>query len=172
MSDEVAVRTVFLKPGFVCMPGEPACLCVVVSSGVAVTMFDRSKKRGGVGHYTYPYRETRSQSTPLYACASLVSLVRMLEESGSHLKDIEAWMYGGASNPEAPGYVADLAENNVRVGKELLVKLGVALAGEDTGGRQGRKVVFHTGTGESVVAKVDRLRQSDWYHLDVVETES
>lgn len=170
MSEDVAVRTLFLEPGFVCLPGEPVCLCVVVSSGVAVTMFDREKKRGGVGHYVYPYREKSAESTPVYACPSLVSLVRMLEESGSKLNNVEAWMYGGAANPEAPGYVENLAETNIRVGRELLEKLGVTLAGEDTGGRQGRKIVFHTGTGESVVAKVERLRQTDWYNL--IESES
>jgi Chemotaxis protein; stimulates methylation of MCP proteins len=137
-------------------------LCTVIASGVAVTMYDRRQCFGGVGHYSYPFRAGRG-STPDFAAPALVGLIRMFEKAGSDRRNLETYMYGGADNPDAPGYASCRGLTNMRVGYEILGKLGVRIAGSDMGGRFARKLIFYTGTGESVLAKVNDVGLEDWY---------
>ncbi|MBF0245403.1 MAG: chemotaxis protein CheD [Planctomycetes bacterium] len=137
-------------------------MAAVVASGVALTLFDAKRGRGGMGHYIRPLREA-GYSTALFAAPAIIALVEMMYAAGSAPEDIEAHLYGGASNPRAKSFASGLADDNVRVGKEILGKLGIPIAGLDVGGVRARKVVFQTATGESVVARVDNVRSSDWY---------
>ena len=162
MSNEVVAHDFFMEPGYVCLPAKPTRLAAVVTSGVAVTIYDTRRKRGGMSHYVEP-RRRRGISTAMYAAPAIVSLVKMFTESGSSADDLEAHMYGGARNNECPRYDEAKTDENLEVGRELLRKLGVPVSGEDVGGRRARKVVFHSASGETVVAKVDRVRVTDWY---------
>ncbi len=155
-------RTVFMKPGFLCLPTLPTRLCTVIASGVAVTVYDRRQCRGGVGHYTHPLR-TGGNSTPDFAAPALVGLIRMFTRAGSDPRHLETHLYGGADNPAAPGFNGARGLRNLATGFEILDKLGVRVAGSDVGGRFARKLVFYTGTGESMLAKLDEPDAQDWY---------
>ncbi len=159
---QVAVNDIFLQPGHVYLPGRPALLSAVVASGVVVTLFDKALRRGGMGHYVRPYRQGNA-STALYACPAIVSLVDMCLAGGSGIENLEAGLYGGAVNRENVRYVEGLSESNVRVGIEILNKLGVGVGGMDVGGAYGRKIVFNASTGEAFVARVEHVRATDWY---------
>lgn len=151
-----------MGPGFLCLPTLPTRLCTVIASGVAVTVFDRRQCLGGVGHYSHPIRNG-GDSTPAFAAPALVGLIRMFTEAGSDPRHLETYLYGGADNPEAAGFPGLRGFSNLRTGREILGKLGVRVAGGDVGGRFARKLVFYTGTGESMLAKVDDLEPDDWY---------
>ncbi|MBU2546827.1 MAG: chemotaxis protein CheD [Proteobacteria bacterium] len=162
MAYEVQTSNLYLKPGHVFLPAEPTQIWSVAASGIAVLIFDQRQKRGGMAHYSRPYRE-KGISTAIYAAPAIVALVQMFRESGSSDKDLEAQIYGGSVNPSAPNYEKGLDEDNAKVGFELLRKMGLPIIGRDVGGPRARKIVFQSGTGETLVAKVDRVRESDWY---------
>ncbi len=155
-------RTLFMGPGFLFLPALPTRLCTVIASGVAVTVYDRQLCFGGVGHYSHPLRPG-GVSTPDYAAPALVGLYRMFMKAGSNPRDLETYLYGGADNPEAPGFEGWRGLANSRIGIEILSKLGVRLAGSDIGGRFARKLVFYTGTGECMLAKVADAEGGEWY---------
>lgn len=160
---ELVIKDVLVEPGYVNVPAKPSRLFTVTASGVAVTLYDKKRKLGGMNHYIFPYREPGGPSTARFACPAVVALVKMLLDSGSEIEDLEAQMYGGADNPEAMGFVEGQSKDNVRVGLEVLHKFKIKHIFQDTGGSRGRKVLFNTHTGETVVAKVDNVRSSDWY---------
>ena len=87
----------------------------------------------------------------------------MFFEAGSKAEDLIAHMYGGAENPKVKGYVKGLAKRNIQAGIELLEKKKIHNAGMDIGGEKGRKIIFNPLTGESILAKVNRIRSTDWY---------
>lgn len=157
-----APRTLHLDPGYVCLPALPTRLCVVVASGVAVTMYDRTRRFGGMGHYSHPKR-IGEESTSIFAAPALVEMVNLFTSAGSSVDDLETFVYGGSDNPDAPGFDPGRGFLNLRFGYEILEKLGVRVSGSDIGGRFARKLVFCTATGESVVAKVTAVRSDDWY---------
>lgn len=96
----------------------------------------------------------------------------MFEQAGSDPRDLETYLYGGADNPDV--WCADPGRGllNSRMGFEILGKLGVRVAGTDIGGRFARKLVFYTGTGESMLAKVTDLEPEEWYPEPAVATAS
>ncbi|MDR3077151.1 MAG: chemotaxis protein CheD [Planctomycetota bacterium] len=155
-------RTLFMGPGFLFLPAQPTRLCTIIASGVAVTVFDRRQCFGAVGHYSHPKRRGNS-STPDFAAPALVGLIRMFRQAGSDPGQLETYLYGGADNPEAPGFDAWRGVSNSRVGFDILSRLGVRVSGADVGGRFARKLVFYTGTGESMLAKVTDTDCSEWY---------
>ncbi|MCC8179869.1 MAG: chemotaxis protein CheD [Planctomycetes bacterium] len=155
-------RTLFMGPGFLCLPANPTRLCTIVASGIAVTVFDRQQCFGGIGHFSHPVRR-EGLSSPAFAAPALVGLIRMFEKAGSDPRHLETYLYGGADNPDAPGYDPNRGFLNRRMGFEILPKLGVRISGSDLGGRFARKLVFYTGSGESILAKVDDIGPEAWY---------
>jgi chemotaxis protein CheD len=153
----------YLCPGYICLPKEPTKLYTVVGAGIVVTIFDNKLKYGGMNYYTRPIRNQSSKSTPVYACPAIVGLLNMFLKHGAKIENLEAHVYGGASNPDAEDYVDGLSEKNIEVGLEILELKKIRVTGKDIGGDRGRKVAFNSSTGESVVAKVDRIRSVDWY---------
>lgn len=155
-------REIFLPPGHVCLPGEPALLCAVTASGLAVVLWDRQRRIGGMCHYARPFRDG-APATALYAYPAIAALLRMLTEIGSGPDILEASLYGGASNAEVVGHADGLAKDNLKAARDILGRAGVRILGVDAGGTWGRKIVFNTLTGECVVARVERVRASDWH---------
>lgn len=162
MNNSPLAKKYFLEPGFVCVPREPLHLVAVVASGVAVTVYDRRLHRGGMGVYTHP-RRVAEQSTAVFAAPSISSLVKLLTSSGSGRSDLEAHLCGGAVNLSSPYFIRGQSEENIQVGEEVLTRLGVEIVGRDVGGVKPRKIILNTGTGEIFIAKVNRVRRTDWY---------
>ncbi len=162
MKKEVLKQDVFLDPGYVYMAARTTQLCTVVASGGCITLYDKERKLGGMGHYVYPYRKD-GVSTARFAAPAIVALTDMFFDTGSSKEDLETHFYGGAVKTDFPGYTEGQSEDNVKVGIEILGKIGVEIDGMDVGGTRARKIVFNTGTGELMVAKVEEVRDSDWY---------
>ena len=153
---------ILLPPGHVRLAPAGALLNAVVSSSAAVALFDPARRRGGMAHWALPFRRG-APSSPVFACPALVGLTRMFQAIGSSPGALQAHLFGGAENESSPRHVPGLSRQNVAVGLELLAKLGLEVVQRQVGGRKGRKVVFDSSSGESLVAEVDRLRASDWY---------
>jgi chemotaxis protein CheD len=156
-------ENVFVEPGYIFLPLQPTLLCSVVGSGVAVTLYDRKLKIGGMNHYIRPLHGYKHPTTPLFACPAIIGLVNMMIDAGSRIEDLEANIYGGATNPNAIGFIPELGEQNVQTALFLLARKKIYLDCTDVGSRRGRKIVFNTGTGEVIVAKIDNIGIYEWY---------
>lgn len=135
----------------------------MLGSSIAVTLFDKQRKLGGMAHYSRPIRDRKYPSNAFFAAPAIVWLVRELTGGGSKPKDLEAQVFGGACQPNAPDFIPEIHSMNVAVGLELLEKQGIWVSSMDVGGSRGRKVIFNSLTGESAVAKVGQIRDDDWY---------
>jgi chemotaxis protein CheD len=162
MIDDGELNEYFISPGFVCVPKEPTLLKAVVASGIVVTAYDHRLNIGGMCYYTHPRRQ-KKQSSPRFAAPAILSFIKIFEDSGCNNEDIEFSIYGGAVNKNANDFVVGLSEDNVIVGKEILAKKGVRLLVADCGGRMARKVIFNSHNGELMVARVQSVRDNDWY---------
>ncbi len=162
MNKNVLQSDFFLSAGYIYLPAEPIQICSVIASGIGLTVYDSKQKRGGMAHYLQPFRKNNS-STAFYAAPAILTLANMLLDNGATQEDLEAQIYGGAVNTEALNYTKGISENNIKVALEILDKIGLSITGQDVGGHRARKIMFHTQTGEIMVAKVDNVRESDWY---------
>ncbi len=155
------VQDYFLRPGFIYLPERPTTISTVLGSSVAVSLYDRSLKTGGMNHFLFPHVKGRDKATSLYGNVAVLTLIRMMVAGGSKLSNLEAQMFGGAFNTDVSK--RDIGKDNLRTARQILFNQKIKIVSEDVGGELGRKIVFNTSTYEIGILKVGRLRESDWY---------
>ena len=65
-----------------------------------------------------------------------------------------------------------IASENVKLATKVLRNNNILIKSQDVGGHMGRKVIFNTFTGETIVGKVNVLRQLDWSLEYAIESEN
>ncbi len=159
--EKLVPKDYFLKPGYIYLPAKPTTISTVLGSSVAVTLFDKSMKIGGMNHFLYPYVEAKEKTTAQYGNIAILTLIRMMISNGSNPNHLEAQIFGGAFNVEQSR--RDIGCDNHQTARRILTSKSIKIISEDIGGELGRKIVFNTRSYEIVTIKVERLRDSDWY---------
>jgi len=155
----------YLKPGYIYLATEPTIISTVLGSCVAVVLYDKINRTGCMNHIVHPQLKKKLPATAMYAKPSTLHMIRMFEESGSNLENIEAQVFGGATHPSATGELAKIGKHNLEIAEQLLCTYGINVVGRDVGGHQGRKVVVNSSNGEVIIAKVNNIRKDDWYPI-------
>jgi chemotaxis protein CheD len=150
-----------LEPGFVVFPPTPTLISTVLGSCVAISLYDRKRKIGGMNSFQFPIIRERHRATTRYGNVAIITLIQMMIADGSRCKDMEAQIFGGAHNRSLSSQ--NIGMENIRIARRILAKERISVTSEDVGGEKGRKIVYSTHTNEAAVFKVDKLRQSDWY---------
>jgi chemotaxis protein CheD len=151
----------FLEPGFVVMPDSPTVISAVLGSGVSVCLYDRKRKVGGMNSFQFPLILEKGKTTTRFGNVAVWTLIHMMVEDGSKIKNLEAQIFGGAHNPELSSQ--NMGHENIRIARRILAREKIAVTSEDIGGSKGRKIVYSTHTNEVAVLKVGKLRNADWY---------
>ena len=151
----------FLQPGYIYVTVKPTQISTVLGSSVAVCLYDRKRKIGGMNHFQYPQAVNRAEATARYGNVSTITLIRMMKNDGSNLKHLEAQIFGGAHNPEFSS--KNIGRENILIVKRILARERVKVVSEDVGGERGRKIVYDTTNNQVAVVKVEKIRQGDWY---------
>ena len=133
----------------------------VLGSCVAVILWDRKRKRGGINHFQLPAFQKPNPPTARYGDASTVMLIRMMMQGGSKPKHLEAQLFGGAYNNDVSS--KNVGRENIRIARKVLARYAIRVVSEDVGGERGRKIIYDSAANEVAVLKVDRLRQGDWH---------
>ena len=130
-----------------------------LGSCVGVALYDRERCLGGLAHVMLPTSRIHAQvSLPgKYADTAIDALLETLFREGSRPGDVEAKLVGGANmfNSIATQAVS-IGTRNVSAAREKLRERGVRITGEETGGTQGRTVVFYLSDGKLEIRKFDR----------------
>jgi len=161
MDTRLIVQDYFLKPGFIYLPERPTTISTVLGSSVAVSLYDRSLKTGGMNHFLFPYVGGQDKTTSMYGNIAVLTLIRMMTGNGSKISNLEAQIFGGAFNTEYSK--RDIGKDNFKSARYILSDKNIKIVSEDVGGELGRKIVFNTSSYEIGILKVGRLRESDWY---------
>ena len=155
------VQNYFLEPGYLYLPSTPTIISTVLGSSVGVSIYDTKRNIGAMNHFLYPSTYDRAKATGIYGNVATMALVKMLIDRGSNIKHLEAQILGGAFDPKV--CEKNIGFENIGVAKSIILKKGVKIVSEDTGGTVGRKIMFNTLTGEIVIIKVEQLRLGDWF---------
>jgi len=145
---------VYLFPGQIFTSSEPAIVSTILGSCVAVCLWDPEAHIGGMNHFLLPANPARA-SDARYGNTAMARLLEMLIERGASARRLLAKIVGGASVLNGFSNTRrSIGEQNVIVAREFLQKLDITLAGDQTGGRRGRKLLFHTGNGSAYVKEI------------------
>ncbi|MBN1694883.1 chemotaxis protein CheD [candidate division WOR-3 bacterium] len=144
-ANEITVETGNIK-----VSNDSAALITgALGSCVAITLYDRKQKLGGMVHYILPLNPGGKKKAK-YADTGIMLLLEKMMECNAKKKDIEAKMVGGAIMFEEfmDDIESSIGKRNIKKGKEVLKDLGIKLVSQDTGGNYGRLVRFQLSDGK------------------------
>jgi chemotaxis protein CheD len=132
---------------------ESTVVSTILGSCVAVCLWDKRQKLGGMNHFILP----RSGSAPpslRYGDVAVASLLRELERLGTRPEDIRAKLFGGAAVLPFGSQAETVGTQNVSVALEALRCHGIPVLARRTGGQRGLYLRFHTAFGRVMVREL------------------
>jgi len=163
---------VFLQTGDCFFGVQPTLVSTVLGSCVAVIIHvpkmgigtichallpDSSDRRGHVSHEPQVCR---------YVDTALQNMLETLDKIGVPRRDLVIKLFGGSTGVAVRGMensTYDIGRRNIEMARKLLKFARLDIQVEDVGGNKGRKLMFHTQTGE---VWVKRLRQTAFENLN------
>jgi chemotaxis protein CheD len=130
---------------------EAALARTLLGSCVAITLWHRRRRVGGMCHYLLPER-CHPAAGPLdgrFGNEAVEILVRALLQADTHPADYEAHLYGGADTLSVrTGVRLNIGQRNIEQGWTLIEHYGFQLVGVDVGDHVPRHVSLNLRTGE------------------------
>jgi chemotaxis protein CheD len=160
-SKSIVKNDYYLQSGSIVVTEKATHISTVVGSCVAVCIYDKERKTGGMNHFQLPFTHEKDRATARYGNVATCALIYMLINDGSQTQDLEAQIFGGAHNPEMAH--RDIGRENIKIARKVLSKKQIRVVSEDVGGEKGRKIVFKTHANEIAVMRVGQLRKGDWH---------
>lgn len=143
------------------LQGGGMLVTVGLGSCVGIALYDNSNKVGGLAHILLAdsshFRHRENAFNPAkFADTALPLLVKKMEEKGIHRGRLKAKIAGGsqlfAAKQNGPG----VGEKNIEAVRKVLSELGLALHGEDVGGKHGRTMRLFVDSGKVIISTVGK----------------
>lgn len=150
MAAEEAPVSVYVHPGQLFAASHAALVTTILGSCIAVCLWDPVARVGGVNHFLLP-----SGKGPRYGTDAMPKLVDEMIARGAFLARMVAKVFGGAcviDNFTGPRKA--IGTMNAEAALQFLADSSIPVRVNQTGGRRGRKLLFHTGTGQAYVKEI------------------
>ncbi|MEN3051995.1 MAG: chemotaxis protein CheD [Candidatus Methanosuratincola petrocarbonis] len=121
---------------------------LALGSCLAVIVYDRSNKIGGLLHGMLP--SGRGKPLPKYLDYGINMLISKIVEAGGEKEMLVSGLVGGGTIFNFGGELA-IGRRNIDFAKSYLKSLGIPILIEEVDGRRGRSLVFDVKTGTVLV---------------------
>ncbi len=138
----------FLYPAALFASQKPYQINTILGSCVAVCFWDPILKVGGMCHYMLPYWNGEGLASPKYGNIAIEKLLEKMFFMGSKKSNIVAKVFGGGEVIETKNQQFHIGERNIQFAWEQLKELNIRVVSSSVGGKNGRKIIFNTETGE------------------------
>lgn len=148
-------KRIFLLPGEMAVSRQPAVLATLLGSCVAICLFNKALKAGGMNHYMLPSgnnAETRGKYGD-YASNKLIEMMLRLDPD---IGNLVAHVYGGGAVVGHLSTGVGIGEKNIAVALEILEARGIRVMRKDVAGTNGRKIFFNTFTGDVETRPIEK----------------
>lgn len=148
------LESIYLKPGELAVAERPALVSTVLGSCVAVTLFSPRLGVGAICHAMLPLAAGRDGFK--YVDSSLMHMLAQFARLQVPKRELTVKLFGGADMFESglPTGGVSVGQQNIQAATTLLRQQGLPVVAADTGGRQGRKLLFYTHTGEVLLKRL------------------
>lgn len=153
------MKTLSLKQGEVVFSREPVLIETVVSSCLAVIVWDKRSKAGGICHFFLPSGEPGVIAENNYGNYAVANLLRQFKESGSRPEDIVVKLVGGAQPPNDPSAMAT-GKANAETADKIISSFGLSVDKRSTGGDRAKALRFNSETGKLHVSTSASVRSA------------
>jgi chemotaxis protein CheD len=127
---------------------QPAEVTTILGSCVAVCLWDRYLGIGGINHYMLPTWNGMELASPKYGNIAIERLTEKMLQLGCKKNNLVAKVFGGGEVITVSASSMHIGERNIMVAEEMLQEQNIPIIGRSTGGKNGRKIIFNTHTGE------------------------
>lgn len=137
--------------------GQGRLVAVGLGSCVAVTLYDRVRRVGGMAHVLLPDPSAaRDASNPARFATTAVPMLREALLAAGAKGPFEAKLVGGAAlfGAMLGSGGQQMGERNVTAVRRAIAALGIPILGSETGGNSGRTAEFDVSTGVLEVRSV------------------
>lgn len=143
-------RETMVGMGQVVAGGPPQGLKAIVGSCIALTLHHARLKKGVLAHIVLPDSAGRSSAPGKFADTAVAKMLETFAELGAPACSLSAKMAGGANMFGGSGPLQIGRANEAAIVR-LLQAAGIRIIAQDTGGTNGRRVLFDCGTGRMIV---------------------
>lgn len=143
-------KTEEVRMGEVIVARNPTVLSSLsIGSCVAIMLYDKKNKIGGVAHTMLPKSEgmDNMKKPGKFVDKAIENLIKKMEQWGSKRRDIVAKLVGGA-NMFPDLNVQNIGDENITAARAKLKTEGIKITNEDIGGNEGRSIEFDLETGD------------------------
>jgi chemotaxis protein CheD len=150
MPVEEAPEIVYVHPGQIYVASQSALVSTILGSCVAVCLWDPLARVGGMNHFLLP-----AGKGSRYGAEAMPELIDAMAARGALVARMVAKIFGGACVLNAfTGARKAIGTQNAEVAIRFLAAHSIPVRADQTGGRRGRKLLFHTGTGQAYVKEI------------------
>lgn len=140
----------------------PKILKTILGSCVALILYDKVKRVGGMAHIFLPNKKESNKHEPdsKFANTAVPALLEEVIRLGAKKQNIMAFMVGGGNifKPIRKNNQPTVAEMNVKSTKQSVENANLPLIGFDVGRDQGCKVSFDLSTGDMIVVDLKQIK--------------
>jgi chemotaxis protein CheD len=140
----------FLYPGQLFVSREPAVITTILGSCAALCLWDSRLKIGGMNHYLLPEGSDAGPNRLRYGSVANPALLKDLLALGCEIKNLQAKVFGGSS-AFAANPLQSVGTRNSQLAEEFLRGAGIRMVGKDVSGKHGRKLIFQTHDGVTLI---------------------
>ena len=145
----------YLLPGQLYASAEPCHIKTILGSCVAICLWDRWRGAGGMNHFLLPSSRQGQPTSLRYGDEATRVLLELLDGLGCQVPNLCAKVFGGAALCQSRDrYGISLGAKNVAAALSLMKSAGIPVAAQETGGLQGRRLIFNTDDGVAWTQKI------------------
>jgi chemotaxis protein CheD len=138
----------YLLPGQLHASAEPCQIKTILGSCVSICLWDPQLRAGGMNHFLLPASHESAYPSLRFGDVAAKTLIEQLRKFGCRPASLKAKIFGGAAVlGQLRPYANSLGAKNVAAALKLVKEAGIELIAQETGGTQGRKVIFNTDDG-------------------------
>jgi chemotaxis protein CheD len=147
------MNPIFLLPGTICCPAEASVVTTILGSCVAVCLWDKNRRIGGMNHFLLPRCRDATPSAR-YGDIAFAHLLAAMERLGCKPANLRAKVFGGAAVLPFGLHSETVGAHNVNVAVDALRLHGIPIIARRTGGQRGLFLRFHTEFGRVMVREL------------------
>ncbi len=142
---------------------KPIVIHTLLGSCVAVCLFDPVARIGGMNHIFLPGKAELKDfnMASRYGVNAMELLINRIMNLGGRRNRLSAKVFGGAYLLSPLLEENGVGRKNAKFARNFLNTEKIRILSGDLGGNDGRKIYFHTDTGEVLLSRVKKTMQKD-----------
>ena len=141
----------FIHVGEIFVGIRPTEIVTVLGSCIAICLYDKVERIGGMNHYLLPLWNGNGLQSPRFGNISIPKLIDNMLNIGCRIENMEAKVCGGSNIHNLGQKEMMVGKKNIVIAKEILAEYRISIKAIDIGGDRGRRIMFKSDSGKIIL---------------------